>query len=173
VISGLRYLDHIGLVVPDLEQAKKFFVQCFGAEFLYDGERRNDATLMLRTFDVPSESGFKLAMLRLPPNLNLELFEWTAEDRRTDPPRLCDVDAHHLCFTVDGIESALDDLVGYPGVQVLGSINTVPDTAPVGAGVRWAYLRTGWGLHLELVDRSVAKGALPNYIRPLDTVSDS
>lgn len=166
MINGLRYLDHIGLTVPDLEEAEKFFVDCFGAEFLYHGERRNDAALMRRTFDVPAGAGFKLAMLRLPPNLNLELFQWQVEDQRTEMPRLCDFDAHHLCFEVEGIDSALEDLARYPGVRVLGSTNTVPEGA-IGAGVKWVYLQTGWGLHIELVDRSGATGALPDYVQPL------
>lgn len=166
MIPTLEYLDHIGLTVPDLEEAKQFFIECFGAEFLYDGQRQSDHSLMRRTFDVPGDAAFKLAMLRLPPNLNLELFQWTVADQRTQMPRLCDMDAHHLCFSVNAIESALEVLAKHPGVRILGSINTVPEGA-VGAGVKWVYLRTGWGLHLELVDRSGATGALPNYVRPL------
>jgi hypothetical protein len=40
-------------------------------------------------------------MLRMPPNLNVELFEWSSSDRRTEHPRHSDAGGHHVCFAVD------------------------------------------------------------------------
>ncbi|MGH3107316.1 MAG: VOC family protein, partial [Rubrobacter sp.] len=35
VLPGLRGVDHIGITVPDMEQATSFFVDVLGCELLY------------------------------------------------------------------------------------------------------------------------------------------
>jgi catechol 2,3-dioxygenase-like lactoylglutathione lyase family enzyme len=32
----IRAIEHVGLTVPDMEQATTFFAEAFGAQYLYD-----------------------------------------------------------------------------------------------------------------------------------------
>ena len=73
-LPGLRRLDHIGVTVPDLEEATSFFVDVLGCEYLYSlgpFQKRPDIAL-----EVVLSSGYvdRLAVyrgLRVP-----EIWEW-------------------------------------------------------------------------------------------------
>src|SRR5688500_20405954 len=88
-LPGLRHTDHVGLTVPNLEDAIRFFVEVLGAEELCRSDRGPDPEFMPTNFDVPADARLTLAMLRLPPNLNIERFECSSADRRQTPPRPC------------------------------------------------------------------------------------
>ena len=76
LLPGLRHVDHAAYTVPDLDEAVRFFVEVLGAEELYRSQRGPDPSFMPVHFDVPSDAALELAMLRMPPNLNIELFAW-------------------------------------------------------------------------------------------------
>lgn len=153
-IPGVRYVDHAAFTVPDLDSAVRFFAEAFGAEELYRSTRGPDQTFMPENFAVPDDAALKLAMLRMPPNLNIELFEWSGFDRRDDPPRHSDAGGHHLAFVVDDVDEAVAVLRAIPGVRVLGDRKEVAGDSPRVAGNRWTYFVTPWGLLMEIVDRS-------------------
>ena len=81
-------------------------------------------------FAVPSDARLTLVMLRMPPNLNVELFEWSSSDRRTEHPRHSDAGGHHLCFVVDDVDEAVAVLRTIPGVRVSVTARRSPATAP-------------------------------------------
>lgn len=166
-IPGVQHVDHVAFTVPELDEAVRFFVQVFGAEELYRSERGPDAEFMPRNFAVPPDARLKLAMLRMPPNLNLELFEWSSTDRRVEHPRHSDAGGHHLCFSVADVDAAIDVLGRWPGVRVLGDRKEVAGDSPRVAGNRWTYFLTPWGLLMELVDRSRVADP-PAFIGPAD-----
>src|SRR5204863_166734 len=123
-----------------------FFVEVLGAEELYRSRRGPDPSFMPANFDVPPDAALELAMLRLPPNLNVELFAWQSEDQRTQHPRHSDRGGHHLCFVVDDVDAAIAHLDTIPGVRVLGGRKEVGPDSPLVAGNRWTYFVTPWGL---------------------------
>ena len=41
-LPGLRGVDHVGITVPDIEQATAFFVNVLGCELLYEREPPGD-----------------------------------------------------------------------------------------------------------------------------------
>ncbi|MDQ2662343.1 MAG: VOC family protein [Actinomycetota bacterium] len=166
-VPGLRHLDHVGLTVPDLDAAVAFFVEHFGAEELYRSTRGPDAAFMPENFDVDADAALELSMLRLPPNVNLELFQWTGAERHLDPPRASDAGGRHLCFVVDDVDAAVAHLSRVPGVRILGEVKEVGQDSPHVAGNRWTYFLTPWGLQLELVDRSRVASP-PNFVGPAD-----
>jgi catechol 2,3-dioxygenase-like lactoylglutathione lyase family enzyme len=166
-IPGIRYADHVAFTVPDLNQAVRFFVQTLGAEELYRSTRGPDPEFMPANFAVPEDARLELVMLRMPPNLNVELFEWTTSDRRTEHPRHSDAGGHHLCFVVDDVDEAVAVLRGIPGVRVLGDRKEVAGDSPRVAGNRWTYFLTPWGLLMEIVDRSRVADA-PRFVGPAD-----
>jgi catechol 2,3-dioxygenase-like lactoylglutathione lyase family enzyme len=166
-IPGLRHADHVAFTVPNLEQAVDFFVEQLGAEELYRSRRGPDPTFIEENFEMPPDAVLELAMLRLPPNLNVELFRWTGVGLRTEPPRHGDAGGHHLAFVVDDIDAAVEHLRAVPGVRLLGRVKQVAQDSPRVAGNRWTYVVTPWGLLLELVDRSRVKDP-PHFVGPHD-----
>ena len=166
-LPGLRHVDHAAFTVPDLDEAVSFFVELLGAEELYRSHRGPDASFMPVHFEVPSDAALELSMLRMPPNLNIELFQWRTTDQRTEHPRHSDRGGHHLCFVVDDVDQAIAHLDTIPGVRVLGGRKEVGSDSPSVAGNRWTYFLTPWGLLMELVDRSRVKNP-PNLVGPAE-----
>ena len=112
-------------------------------------------------------AALELSMLRFPPNLNIELFQWRTADQRTEHPRHSDRGGHHLCLIVDDVDQAVAHLETIPGVRVLGGRKEVGPDSPLVAGNRWTYFLTPWGLLMELVDRSRVKNP-PNLVGPAE-----
>jgi catechol 2,3-dioxygenase-like lactoylglutathione lyase family enzyme len=166
-LPGLLHADHVAFTVPDLTEAVTFFVDVLGAQELYTSRRGPDASAMPLNFDVPPDATLELSMLRLPPNLNIELFQWRTADQRTEHPRHSDRGGHHLCFAVEDVDEAVAHLTQIPGVRILGGRKEVGQDSPSVAGNRWTYFVTPWGLLMELVDRSRVQNP-PNFVGPAD-----
>ena len=166
-LPGLLYADHVAFTVPDLTEAVTFFVDVLGAQELYTSRRGPDASAMPLNFDVPPDAALELSMLRLPPNLNIELFQWQTADQKTEHPRPSDRGGHHLCFAVEDVDEAIAHLTQIPGVRILGGRKEVGQDSPSVAGNRWTYFVTPWGLLMELVDRSRVQNP-PNFVGPAD-----
>ena len=164
--AGFRHVDHVAFTVPNIDEAVAFFVNVLGAQELYRSKRGPDAEFMPEHFEVPADARMELAMLRMPPNLNVELFQWWSEDQRQEFPRHCDIGGSHLCFVVDDIEAAIAYLESH-GAEVLGTVKEVRMDSPVVAGNRWVYIRAPFGLMLELVDRSRVQNP-PPLVGPAD-----
>ena len=103
-IVSARHVDHVGLVVPDLDAAIDFFEQALGALLLWRvGPFEETPT------GVPIES-VTLAMLRLGPNLNVELQAFVADTQRHELPSNIDIGAGHIAFFVNDIQAAAQSL---------------------------------------------------------------
>jgi catechol 2,3-dioxygenase-like lactoylglutathione lyase family enzyme len=150
-VPGLRSVHHVAYTVPDLDQAVEFFVAHLGAELLYRlgpiEDRSGD--WMARKLDVDPRASTNIAMLRLGPVTNLELFEYTAPEQHQALPRNSDWGGHHLAFHVDDVDAAVAYLRTVPGVRVLGDRETIAD-GPI-AGDRWVYFVSPWGMQLEVL----------------------
>lgn len=148
-LPGLRGGDHVGITVPDLEQATRFFVEVLGAERFYDlGPFASNDDWMTTNLGVDRTARAKIRFLRLGYGLNIELFEYTAPDQRSTPPRNSDIGGHHLALYVDDFATALDYLRAV-GVQIMGQ--PTHRTSGPSAGQTWIYFLTPWGLQMELV----------------------
>ncbi|MFF7636128.1 VOC family protein [Kitasatospora sp. NPDC008050] len=140
---------HVAYTVPDLDAAIAFFTEALGAELAYrTGPLSDPGDWMTRQLGVHPRAVVQLAMLRLGPTLNLELFAYQVPDQRKALPMNSDWGGHHLAFWADDLDGALRRLAGYPGVRVLGEVDTVAE-GPI-KGARWIYLTTPWGMQLEL-----------------------
>ncbi|MCW8084237.1 VOC family protein [Sabulicella glaciei] len=149
-LPGLRGGDHVGLTVPDLEEATRFFVEVLGAERFYDiGPIEASRDDMARRLGVdPAARVRMLRFLRLGMGLNLELFEYEAPGQSREVPCNSDVGGHHIALYVDDMEAALAHLRAH-GVEVMGE--PVVRHAGPSAGQSWVYFRAPWGLQFELV----------------------
>ncbi|GAA1938583.1 VOC family protein [Kitasatospora viridis] len=142
---------HIGYTVPDLEQAVRFFTDALGAEVAYRTGPFNDpdGDWMIRQLGVHPRSELRIAQLRLGGGLQLELFEYDAPDQRRALPRNSDWGGQHLALLAEDVDAEAARLAAYPGVRVLGGVDTVGE-GPI-KGTRWVYLTTPFGMYLELI----------------------
>ena len=148
-LPGLRRLDHVGVTVPDLEEATHFFVDVLGCEHLYSlGPFHDDGDWMSEHLGVhPRATVPENRFFRCGGQTVFEVFKYTAPDQRTSVPKNSDVGGHHIALYVDDLDTAVDYLRSR-GVRVLST-----PTASKGhnEGQRWVYFMAPWGLQLELV----------------------
>jgi len=148
-LPGLRSLDHIGVTVPDLEEATRFFVDVLGWEYLYSlGPFQDDGDWMSEHLGVhPRATVPQNRFFRCGGKAVFEVFTYTAPDQRTSVPKNSDIGGHHICLYVDDLDTAVEYLRSQ-GVTVLGE-----PTSSKGPhlGQRWVYFLAPWGLQLELV----------------------
>jgi catechol 2,3-dioxygenase-like lactoylglutathione lyase family enzyme len=149
-LPGLTRVDHIGITVPDLDEAHEFLTDVLGCEYLYTlGPLRDDhGHWMSEHLNVHDRAvASRIQFFRIGGQAILEVFEYQAPDQRGDLPRNSDIGGHHIALYV----ADLDVAVGYlrrRGVRVLGE-----PTASKGPhlGQRWVYFLAPWGLQCELV----------------------
>lgn len=152
-LPSARNVDHIGLSVPDIEQATRFFVDVLGAQVLMTGGPWSDPKggSFARVLGVDPAASIKVAMLRVGPVTSVELVEFTAPGQRREMPKPSDWGAAHLALFVDDIDLATASLRAR-GVQVLeGPVTNGP--GPI-EGSRYIYFMTPWGMPMELEQRS-------------------
>jgi len=141
-------LNHVGVATPSIEASLRFYRETLGVA----------ATTEPRALP---EQGVSVAFVSLP-NTEIELIEPLGEAStlhaflRKNPRG----GQHHLCFEVDDILAARDDLQGR-GLQALGSGE--PRIGAHGAPVLFFHPRTTDGLLIELMEtrRAQARAAAP------------
>ena len=144
-------VDHVAYTVPDLDQAVEFFVDVLGADLLYrlDSVKDDEGDWMRRQLGVDPRAKAQIAMLRLGPVTNVELFQYEAPRQNRQLPKNSDHGGHHLAFYVEDIEAAAEYLRAQPGVTLLGDIQAIED-GPI-AGDRWVYFLAPWGMQMEIL----------------------
>ncbi len=149
-MSVIRAVEHIGLTVPDLEQATTFFAAAFDAEMIYDMiDEPLGGPAIEKGLGVPEGAVITaIRMLRLGNGPNLELFTYSGVPQR-DPVRPSDYGLQHFCVYVDDIDAAAEQLESAGGL-LLSSPGELPG-GDAGAGNRYVYARTPWGSTVELV----------------------
>lgn len=149
-LPGVRRLDHIGLTVPDLDEAHEFLVDVIGCEYMYKlgPYVHEDSDWMLEHLNVhPRTLMRELHFFRLGGQAVFEVFEYQAPDQRAEVPKNSDIGGHHVAIYVDDLDEAVEYLRS-KGVRVLGD-PTVSKNAS--EGQRWVYFLAPWGLQFELV----------------------
>lgn len=147
-----RGINHIGVTVPDIEEATRFLADAFGARTAYDGLLRSD----------PPRSGAEVeAQLGLPSGARivaqrmivigtgpgLEVFEVETPERE-GPVGLADLGWGHVALFVDDIDASLARAVAAGAVALSGPHdNSRHEDTPGNASV---YVRAPWGSIIEL-----------------------
>ncbi|HIF9186074.1 TPA: VOC family protein [Photobacterium damselae] len=167
-IPGLKKPDHLGLTVPNLEEAIEFFSQYFGFELAYQfGPFSSNDNWMADQLNVhPRAEINKIAMMNAK-GINLELFEYSdSVERRKTVPNNADIGGHHLAFYVEDMEAAVTYLK-QAGIEVLGK-PTLMTEGPT-AGESWVYFMAPWGMQMELVSYPDGKAFMQqNSVRLFD-----
>lgn len=146
----IRAIEHVGITVPDLEQATTFFNEAFGAEKIYDmlDEPLAGPEVEAGLGIPPGATIESIRMMRLGNGPNLELFVYSGTTQR-DPVVPSDYGLQHFCVYVDDIDKAADQLEEAGGT-LLSRPNDLPG-GDAGTGNRYLYARTPWGSTVELV----------------------
>ena len=146
-------VDHLGVTVPDLQQAIVFFTDVLGAEFLFsfkEGPGTSNPANLNEAFGVPKDSKLQIAMLRLGPTLNLELMEYKTSDQRELMPRNSDFDAPHIAFFVSDMDAAAEYLTRH-GCKLFSGPLVSENGPKQGQAIR--YFQAPWGMFLEILSR--------------------
>lgn len=145
-------LQHIGLTVPNMDEAVNFFEKIFGAiTLLSTGPLEVDDEYMVAKLGAPAHTRIKdIKILRCGVGTNLELFEYVG-DSVTPIKRNSEIGGFHLAFQVADIYAAAQRLREY-GIEVMDG-PTFVDSGPL-KGLDWVYFKTPWGQFMELVSMS-------------------
>ncbi|MEU1150809.1 VOC family protein [Streptomyces sp. NPDC005863] len=149
-IPTARNVDHYAYTVADLDVAVDFCTTVLGADVLYrlGPVEEPDSDWMARQLDVHPRASAHIAMLRLGPDANLELFQYTAPEQQLRATGFTDVGGHHIGIHVRDLDAALAKAARSPHVRVLGEPRA--DAGGPTAGNRWIHLLTNWGMRIEL-----------------------
>jgi catechol 2,3-dioxygenase-like lactoylglutathione lyase family enzyme len=148
---GLVGTDHVGITVPDINQAVEWFEDVMGAVApLSFGPISDPAgTLMRDLLDVDKSAVIRqITSLRIGHSANIELFQYDAPDQRHTWPRNSDWSGHHIAFYVTDIAAAVAYMQSRGVEKFLGPL---PITDGPAAGQTINYFRTPFGLFIELI----------------------
>ena len=150
-----RALDHVGITVPNIEEAAKFFIDAFGAQVIFAMDTHRDTSDPAVVAQEQAKLGTRRTarwtrtlVLRLGEGPSIELFEYDDPERR-DPPTPSDLGIQHFGVYVDDIEAARDRVVAAGGTSLDGP-TLLPDLES-GEGNQWLYTTAPWGGIIELV----------------------
>lgn len=146
-------INHLGITVPNINEATDFFKAAFGAKIAYDGLSYDDEprTGKTTTHQLGISETTKIIKQRMlvigEQGPGLELFEMQA-DNQTNPVGLQDLGINHISLFVSDIEKALAKAVaagGKPLSEIHGN-SRYEDTE----GSSSVYVTAPWGSLIEL-----------------------
>ena len=148
-IPGLRGGDHIGITVPDMEQAHEFLTGVLGCDFVYElPEMRHANDWMREHLNVDSRRVVRgIRFYRCGFGLNFEVFEYEPHPGQREVPRNSDLGGHHVAFYVDDIDAA----VAYLRERDVRVLAGPVASRNASRGQRWVYFLAPWGMQFELV----------------------
>ncbi len=150
-LPGLIGLDHVGLTVPDLDEATAFFAGVLGCpKVLTFGPIADDqGSFMKDALGVhPRARIERVAMIRTGRGSNIELFEYSAPDQRRLDQKNSDVGAFHLGLYVRDIAAAKAYL---DSKNIETRLGPIPINDGLIAGQSILYFQAPWGLQLEAI----------------------
>ena len=162
-MPGMRGMDHIGLTVPDVDEAVRFFCDVLGCEEFYrlGTFRVDDSDWMKDHLNVhPRARINNMRMIRCGHGANIELFEYESPDKKDAVPRNSDNGGYHFAFYVDDIHEAVAHLRKH-GVTVFGEPTMNKDNAE--DGEYWCYFLAPWGTQFEVVSYPKGRGYERDY----------
>ena len=148
---GLVGFDHVGITVPDINQAVEWFEDVMGAVAPLTFGPFPAGAFVASVVDVAETASIdQITMLRLGHSASIELFKYTAPDgQRHDMPKNSDWSGHHVAFYVTDIEPAVEYMIS-KGVRRMPA-GPFTLTAGPAAGQTIQYFQTPWGGYIEFI----------------------
>jgi len=148
---GLVGADHVGLTVPDIDEAVAWFEDVMGATAPLSFGPISDpqGTLMHDLLGVDARAVIdRITLLRIGHSANIELFQYEAPDQRQTHPRNSDWSGHHIAFYVTDIDAAVAYMEDKGVEKFFGPFSL---TAGPAAGQSIKYFKTPFGTYVELI----------------------
>ncbi|HEY9288828.1 MAG TPA: VOC family protein [Candidatus Dormibacteraeota bacterium] len=153
----MYWLDHIGVVVSDLDQASRFYTDLFGTSILETTRwRGRDADYVAAMLGQPAGLELDASFVKLPQmNSYVELLHYSGLSQNHLRPAPTDIGALHLGLYVDSAESALARL----GRPTTGAVTDIP-YGPCKGG-KTAYLTDPDDVNIQFMQLDRRPGKLP------------
>jgi len=152
---GVVGIDHVGINVPDLEQAIMFFHDMFGFRAVTRlGPFPMDAAWK-KNFHIHDDAGeVTIVTMRAGDGPNIELFGYKPGSGSTGQPYRDDISATHFSLYTSNIKATKSYLEA-KGLKFLTGINAGGGDTE---GESWVYFETPWGATIELNSYPTGKG---------------
>lgn len=151
-VPGLLGVDHFGITVPDIKQARAWLVNVLGCTVPLTFGPFADPTgnLMKDLVDVHPRSVIsQISMARCGKNgANIELFQYSAPGQRKTVPRNSDYAGNHIAFYVKDIKSAV---AAMRAKRVKNFLGPFPVTEGPAGGQTINYFLPPIGHYVELI----------------------
>ncbi|WP_121812196.1 VOC family protein [Mucilaginibacter kameinonensis] len=152
---GIIGIDHVGINVPDMDQAIKFFHDMFGFTPVTKlGPFPMDANWKSKFHIHENANQVELVMMRAGDGSNIELFTYNPNAGSQQQPYRDDLSATHFSLYTSDI-NATKSFLESKGIKFVSDINSgAGDTE----GEKWVYFETPWGATIELNSYPHGKG---------------
>lgn len=148
-IKGFGKVNHVGIVVADLDKAIQFYSALTGKEI---NPKENIGSERLAALQGIKDSQLRCATVYLD-NINIDLLEYIAPAPSYAKYERTQISGMHLCFEIGDINSALARL-NELGIKPSGKpiTFTAEDQLTGGIGTTVVFFEDPDGTHLELID---------------------
>lgn len=151
----IRGIDHIGITVPDMEEATEFLQKAFGAKIAYDsrkpeeGARGGEESEKMLGLKKGAEV-VHMRLMSLGESISMELFQFQGVAQRK-PSNPDDLGIQHFAVYVDDMDEAVAKFE-----QAGGQLNTKPTQIPNeiegnDEANQFVYGTAPWGMVIELI----------------------
>lgn len=151
----IRGIDHIGITVPDMEEATEFLHNAFGAKVAYDSKKPEEGAMGGEEIEkiLGLKKGSEVVHMRVVSignSISMELFQYQGIEQRK-PSNPDDLGIQHLAVYVDNMEEAVTKFE-----QAGGQLNTKPtkilnEIEGNNEANQFAYGTAPWGMVIELI----------------------
>jgi len=152
---GVVGIDHVGINVPDIDEAVKYFHDLFGFEPVTQLGPFSMPAEWKKTFHIHENADqVELKMLRAGDGSNIELFAYKPNSGSKEQPYRDDISATHFAIYTSDIKATKAYLEG-KGVKFVSDIQSGGGDTE---GEKWVYFETPWGATIELNSYPEGKG---------------
>ena len=141
-------LDHVGLTVPDINQAIEWYEDILGAVAPLTFGPLEGAFLEGAVGVVSGTEIDQITMLRIGHSANIELFAYESPGQRQNEPRNSDWSGHHVAFYVTDIDAAVEYMDSRGAHRLFGPFTLTEGPA---AGQSINYFKTPWNSYIEFI----------------------
>lgn len=150
----VRGIDHIGITVPNIEEAAKFLEAAFGATAIYETITPSDTPMQGEDADeilgfVKGSAIVHMRLMRLGNGPSIELFEMKVPGERKKNIVPSDIGLQHFAVYTDDIETTKEKVEKAGGLLLKGPIKMLRKEG--GEGNQFMYTKTPWGSIVELI----------------------
>ncbi len=148
---GLVGMDHVGITVPDINQAIEWYEDVLGAVAPLTFGPLPAGPFVASVVDVAQTASIdQITMLRIGHSANIELFKYSAPGgQRHAVPKNSDWSGHHVAFYVTDIAPAVEYMVGKGVRRMPAGPFTLTDGPAAGQTIQ--YFQTPWGSYIEFI----------------------